>query len=488
MSDPALCVKLADDLLVLEKGSDELLLTNGLQRRPLYVKEGRRYITRFLKAAAELGTRPKITAAYPHDVNLLQLLLDYGILVPSGAPPGGRPSEASPKLPPPGGKQHISLYLLLSQSCNMGCIYCLDGKTTYQTDKGLRMGPEVAFRSIDHCLNELVDGGYLEVIFFGGEPLLAWPLAKEVILFCENRLAQSSRRKRRQYHFTSNLTLLPHDLIEWAKRYGISFLCDIDGPPAIHDRCRPFKDGRGSFEAVARSIGRLRDAGLRVNLRATVTSLNHDRLPEIAEIHKRVGGSSCAFVPVMPVNSDESVLPESLLPSLEKILGGMAEVYHSGVWGPEELFPFNQYASRFEPGTLSVVGCGAPFGNTPVVTVTGDVYPCIYLVGLKRFYAGNIMDSSYPDRNLLDRMYGHLHVDRVEDCRQCAWRYLCCGGCPVGRLTVMDNPQATEGIKEYCRRMQCDYTKGILELLLWKKATEVASEDAADTAHATACV
>ncbi len=473
---------------MLQRGHEELLLADGFQCRPLYVKEGGRYIKEFLRAAGELGTSKRILAVYPHEAGLLDLLLDYGILAPQGTAGPGKRSENPSGKPAFGKRQNTALYLLLSQSCNMGCIYCLDGQATYQTDKHLRMDKETAFRSIERCLDETVEGGRLEVIFFGGEPLLNWPLAKEIITHCEKCLKERHPRKQRHYHFTTNLSFLPDDLIEWARRFGISFLVDIDGPPAIHNRCRPFKGGGGSYEAVAANIRQLRAAGLKVDLRATITALNQDHLLDIAEQHKALGGSSCAFVPVMPVNSDESILPEELLPAPERIIDGMAQVYRSGLWKHEELFPFNQYASRFGPGPVTVVGCGAPYGNTPVVDAKGDVYPCIYLVGISRFHAGNMMDGSYPKKDLLERMYEAVHVERMEDCKACAWRYLCCGSCPVGRLTVMDNPSASPAVKEYCRKIRCDYTKGILEILLWEKATEAASECPDSPVHASTCV
>lgn len=479
-------MKLGTDIIALERGNDELLLLNGLQRRPLYVKEGREYVKKFLKTADALGSRRKILKAYPNDSNLLEVLLHFGILT-LGEPFRSDHQDVA-RCSGECKKQAISLYLLLSQSCNLGCVYCLAGRETYQTGRRLRMTAPVAFRTIDRFLEELVDGGRLEVIFFGGEPLLNWPLAKQFIEHCEQRLDELSHSKQRHYHFTSNLSFLPTELIEWAKRYDISFLCDVDGPAAIHDRSRPFKAGRGSFQAIERSIARLREAGLRVDLRATVTSMNHDCLLEVARTHKELGGTSSAFVPVMPVNSDEDILPEAMLPGLEKMLAGLKEVYASTIWDAENLYPFNQYSWRFDPGSTSAVGCGAPYGNTPVVCADGKVYPCIYLVGLKRYYLGNILDESYPDRSVLADIFNRVSVANVDECRNCAWRHLCCGGCPLGRLTVPDNPLASDTVKEYCRRMQCDYTKAILEMVLWKKATEAASDQQKQAERSVVCI
>ncbi len=461
-------------LLTLERGKNELLLANYLDLRPLYIRKGRRYIKNFLEAASRLGTYNKIAGAFPHDIGLLDMFLEYGIIVPHHSSSGlNLPKhQEEPSL---NNKRSISLYLLISQSCNMSCIYCLNGTKTYQRDRALMMGQEVAFKSIDACLDSICPQGYLEVIFFGGEPLLNWPLAKEIILYCENALRQKHPGKQIKYHFTTNLSLVPADLVEWATRYHITFLCDVDGPPEIHNRCRPFKNGSPSYEVIARNIARLTEAGLSVFLRTTITSLNHDRLLEITRHHRAIGGKSSAFVPVNPVNSDEDLLTEKLLPSPDKIINGMMDVYKSRLWKDNQLYPLNQHVGRLVPGCRSVVGCGAPYGNTPVVDANGDVYPCIYLVGIKRYYIGNIMNESYPDKNALRHLYNYLHVDRREDCRKCSWRYICGGACALGRLTVFDNPRASGEVKDYCRRITCEYTKKLLELLLWDKAQEKAS-------------
>lgn len=467
-------LKITEDLLMLKRGREELLLANYNNLHPLYIRKGRAYIDTFLKAVSELGTYKKIMDVFPHEIDLLEALLNHGIIVPKGSTRTEPPKTCSNELDFDNQKG-MSLYLLISQSCNMRCVYCLNGRITYQTNRSLRMSREIAFKSIDRCLDNIVSGGYLEIIFFGGEPLLNWPLAKEIIIYCENSLKGKHAETQLKYHFTSNLSLLPNDLIEWARKFNISFLCDIDGPEKIHNMCRPFKDGRPSHEIIVKNVRHLLEAGLKVDLRATITAINQDHLLAVTEYHKALGAKSSAFIPVNPVNSDEDILMERLLPSPQKIIKGMTKVYKSKVWQEGELFPFNQYASRFRPGALTVFGCGAPYGNTAIVDVNGDVYPCIYLVGIKRFYLGNITNESYPNRKLLRWMRDYLHVDHLEDCQLCSWRYICGGSCPLGRLTILNNPQAGPKVVNYCKKITCEYTKNLMELLLWEKAQETAS-------------
>jgi uncharacterized protein len=466
----------ASDLLRLARGEDELLLANAGHLDPVYIRRGRRYISAFLEAAAALGSAGVIAEAFPHERRLLETLVAHRILVPANdSGPGTTPCGGSI---PDGGlpsQERISLYLLLAQSCNMGCVCCLNGRATYQTARNLRMPFEIATRSIERSLGSVAPGGTLEVVFFGGEPLLNWPLAKALIRHCEGTLGPEEPDKRFHYHFTTNLSLLPPDLPDWAKRYGITFLCDVDGPPPIHDRSRPFARGGETHATIARNIRRLTAAGIPVDLRATVTALNHDHLPATALHHKDLGGRSSAFVPVNPVNSDEDMLPESLLPSPDAMMAGMAEVFGRRTWSPRALHPFNIYAERLRPDCRSEVGCGMPYGQTIVVDARGDAYPCIYLVGIRRFVLGNVREGVPADPPVLRDMRETLHVDRLTECRACQLRYLCGGGCPLWRLTVAGNPQASAGTLDYCRRVGCDYTRKMIELLLWDAGEESAA-------------
>ncbi len=481
-------LKIPDEVLFLERGQDELLLTHANIRKPLYIREGRSYIQGFLSAVRELGSRERVLKTYPREVNLLQVLSDHWIVVDPTMEARTQPAMEWSSAPTTAPRPQMTLYLLLSQSCNMGCFYCLDGHRTYQRDKNIKMSREVAIRTVDRCLEELSPAGLLEIVFFGGEPLLNWPLAQEVILHCEKRLGEDHRDKMRKYHLTTNLSFLPDDLIDWAKKYEISFLCDVDGPPEIHDRCRPLKSGGGSHGAVTRNIRRLAEAGLKVDLRATVTALNQDHLAEVSAHHKEIGGSSSGFVPVIPINSDENILPEEMLPDPEKVIQRIAEVYQSKLWKPGELFPFNQYSDRFKPGCACAVGCGAATGSAPAVDAKGDVYPCIYLVGIARYHMGNMLDGSYPRQPVIDRLYGELRVDRMEDCKDCNWRTLCGGGCPLGRLTSLENPETSPRVRDYIKKMRCDYTRNVLGELLWQKADESTSGDTQERVPAGKCI
>ena len=138
-------------------------------------------------ATSGLKTCKKIVEPFPHEADLLDSLLHHGITVPHSFK-RSRMQNYFSESQNLNDKKTISLYLFMSQSCNMGYTCCLNGGITYRTDKRLLMDKQVAFKSIERCLDDLSVGGRLEVIFFGGELMLTWTLAKESITYRENHL------------------------------------------------------------------------------------------------------------------------------------------------------------------------------------------------------------------------------------------------------------------------------------------------------------
>ena len=465
------------NLIVLERGKDELLLADSFQLRPLYVRRGRERIKRILAAAANGCPAHRLKEVFRSDASLIGLLLNYGILAAGPSRSGG------PRIPVPAPadferKGRITLYLLLSESCNLQCIYCLNGPGTYRKDDRSRMSAKVAFGSVEMCLGKLVAGGTLEVAFFGGEPLLQWPLIKEIIAYCEDRIKPSHPDKRINYHLTSNLTLRPSDLTEWVMRHDIAVLCGIDGPPEIHDRCRIYPGGGASHAQSALTIRQLVQAGARITLRTTITSLNHGCLAEVAEHHTRLGAASSLFVPVRPVNSDQEFFPEQILPEPGRIIAAALELGRKAGPGKPNLFPFNDFSADIRPGVRHAVACGAPYGATYVVRTNGDVYPCIYLVGLRQYLLGNV--SGVLDYRPLEKMMIALHVDNREDCRECAWRYACGGGCLVMNLARIGGADKRPRVVEYSRAITCDLSRAILAAGLWDLADKAGTGPARD--------
>ena len=469
-------------IAVLRRGKKRILF-NPAAVNPLYFPRGGEEALALLNSLRRRGpvAGPPAGLCEPP---LFDFLRGHALIVPETGAPELHPRSDARTQPRPS----TSLYLLLCQSCNQSCIYCYNGRETYKRDRGIRMPRELAFRAVRQTLARLPAGGRLDLVFFGGEPLLNWPLAREIFRFGDEELKPAESGKEISYHLTSNLTILPDDLIPLARRHKMTFLVDVDGPPEIHNLTRPFRDGAPSFAVTAGNLRKLVDAGFPVSLRATVTSHNVERMVEVAQVHKDLGGAGCAFVGLNPVDSDGALLPLALCPSPKLFARGLRKVYRSGIWPVEDLFPYNEYLAHMQPGYRNSCGCGAPYGNTPVVGADGKMYSCIYLVGDPRYEIGDLAAEDYPRAEPLARMRQALDVDQRERCRGCDVRYLCGGGCPVGVLSVGGNPNASPELKRYAEEEACAVSRTVIEDLLWAAAATPEVRDLAAARPKPVCV
>lgn len=458
---------LSDAVVCLEDG-DRLLLCHSAALMPVYLPRGKGAARRFL-ADVEGLTREEVVSRFPGDVRLFDLLASHGILVPvSGGDLAGR-AMARSFADNAGDRRSMAVYLLMSQECNLSCTYCLNGKETCRerTDK---MPGDVACRAVRRALEQVATNGRVEVIFFGGEPLLHWEGIKDTVRRLEAELRPSLAEKTFTYHLTSNFTLLPDDFIEWARRHQVSLLCDIDGPAPVHDRCRPFPDGGSSYGVTVSNLRELLAAGLPVSIRATITALNVDGMEDIARLHRELGGTASLLVPVNPMNSDGEFLSPELLPDVDTLLSGMKSVSRNRTWAEADTFPFNVCGPRLNPGEGRHYGCAAPYGNIWVVDVAGDAYPCTHVVGMPRYFLGNVSETDFPRTGPLLRMAQALDVDRLTGCRECGWRYLCGGGCAITREMVLMNEAAPPAVRNYCEQIHCRFETQAMEMLLWERA------------------
>jgi uncharacterized protein len=445
-----------------------LIVFNPGSVNPLFVESGGRLVLEAL-SALEGGRAFAREDVDSRQAGLFEMLAGHGLLSPVRL---GRSESAESDCPLRSSRsQSKSVYLILTNSCNQRCVYCLDGAGTYRKESPEAMDIETAKTALEGMYSRIADRGYMEIIFFGGEPLLNWPLAKEIIAYVEEELNVAGRITA-HFHLTTNLTLFPPDLIDRARAHDISFLVDVDGPQEVHDALRPLRGGKGSYAITARNIGRLVEAGIEVALRATITSQNQD-LRGIVATHKSLGGASSALVPVNPIDSDMASFPESILPDPEIVVAGMRSLARESPYDLRKLFPFNEYLNRFYPDTRTTHGCGAPYGNTPVICADGDIFSCIYLVGNEEFKIGSVRASASPvyDDNL-KRMRDAVSIDSRPRCAECPYRNLCGGGCPVCELSIARNPAISRAVKDYSSRMTCMVAKMAIEETLWYAAGE----------------
>jgi uncharacterized protein len=143
----------------------------------------------------------------------------------------------------------LDLSLHLTARCNLRCRYCYES-----THQGGDMTVETARAAVDlgvDITQRETPAWPVEIVFFGGEPLLRRDLIAETVRYCRQVSRKTSRRF--VFHMPTNGLLLDEAFLTGEDTREIQVALSIDGTPSAHDANRVDAVGRASFGTVARA-------------------------------------------------------------------------------------------------------------------------------------------------------------------------------------------------------------------------------------------
>jgi len=143
--------------------------------------------------------------------------------------------------------------LCLCQDCNFRCSYCAyaENNNKRQRSHSIQyMTWDTAKKAIDFLWEHSIDSTEINVSGYGGEPLLAFPLLKQIVEYSK----KSFEGKKLTFNVTSNTTLFTKEIVEFFRDNDISLLVSLDGPKEINDQNRVFADGSGTYDTVIENI------------------------------------------------------------------------------------------------------------------------------------------------------------------------------------------------------------------------------------------
>ncbi len=165
--------------------------------------------------------------------------------------------------------------LELTEQCNLRCKYCIYGEENerFRNFSGRNMSWEVARKGLDYVLAH--SGDEISVTFYGGEPLLQFPLIKQCM---DYTVEKAGKEKKIEFGFTTNLTLVTREMAEYFASLDFCAITgSLDGPEEVHDAYRVTKNKMGSFKKAMEGLKLLVDcmgverAGKVISINAVVT-------------------------------------------------------------------------------------------------------------------------------------------------------------------------------------------------------------------------
>lgn len=347
-----------------------------------------------------------------------------------------------------------SMALFVAQQCNMACVYCY-GQAGEYADKGM-MTPATAFKAVDWLL---ANSGRLEsvhVSFFGGEPMMNFPLIKKVVDYAKQAAQQCG--KQVTFGMTTNASLLTDQRIAYLREHAIVPIISFDGPAHIQNRQRPFSNGKGSYNKVQANLQKLHKVFPLTLARAT---LHGDADPaDIRAGLAQAGFQSFAIAKASPVILDGDPTSPDQDPRDARLLAmelDMAQALRRDIKarqvnaGAASNGKVAQLLGQLMVGGKRQYHCGV--GRSMVaITTAGDIYPCHRFAGQADMKMGHI--DSYRFDRIND--YHRAAVDNLPQCRSCWVRYACSGGC------FYDN-KAARGDVRLPDHAHCRETRALME-------------------------
>ncbi len=374
-------------------------------------------------------------------------------------------ASRSPTLPTAATDAPPGFHLLAKPSgstCNIDCTYCffLSKEALYPNEKS-----RMSTATLDEYIRQLLESHRtpeVTVAWQGGEPTL---MRRE---FFERsvEIVEKYRRPGQavQHTFQTNGILLDDDWCLFFKKNRFLVGLSIDGPRELHDTYRVDRRSNGTFDRVMEGWRLLRKHDVDFNILCTVNAANENHGRAVYRfLRDELGARFLQFIPII-----ERASPETLgianqgwsdQPGRKRLLytqtGNLVTERSVGgeQYGRFLIDVFEEWV-RHDIGTVFVqmfdVTLEALFGRhmlcihaptcgqAPALEHNGDLYSCDHFVE-PNFLLGNIHQTHMVEliASPAQRKFGTDKLDSLTaQCRGCAVRHLCNGGCPKDRFAL----------------------------------------------------
>ena len=152
------------------------------------------------------------------------------------------------------------LTIFVTTKCNLGCSYCIYGGQYDQHEKlsQVAMSWETIRNAMTFLKEHSKKSQSIRVDFFGGEPLVNFPMIKRGIEYLKQIVAEDGPEV--MVTITSNGTILSEEILEFLTLHKVFIQFSIDGGADVHDKNRRFKgNGKGSFATILANLQRIYD-------------------------------------------------------------------------------------------------------------------------------------------------------------------------------------------------------------------------------------
>jgi len=319
-------------------------------------------------------------------------------------------------------KTYRGLTIVPTLDCNFKCGYCFEQHT---------IRPQYMSDKIEEKLNEFITREYendknlklLNVVWFGGEPLLAYDK------IC--RISESLSKKNIPYEaqLITNGYLLSDEIIENLIQLKIKTVqITIDGDEKTHNERRPHKTEHNSYSRIIENIKKL-DNYNKINENKITISIRLN----IDKINKELYADTSKFF-------SDTFSTVRVYPGIIKGEVNSNNCNHNCFnFKDQAEFFINQYEGHnnlklnYYPYWFGLVICTANRFYDYVIGPEGEMYSCWNEVGRKEMIIGNLLNG-FTNKPLLAKYVSGINPLDSKECKNCFYLPICGGGCPYDQV------------------------------------------------------
>ena len=375
-------------------------------------------------------------------------------------------SHISPDMLENRGAMIKAICLHAAHDCNMSCAYCFAGKGTFSGDKAY-LSEDTGRKAIDFLLKQSGGRKYLEIDFFGGEPLLNFQVIEYLVNYGRSREKESGKTIR--FTLTTNGLLLDENKEAFINENMENVILSLDGRPDINDAVRKTINGRGTYHTILNNYLRFQKKRIGAYyVRGTFTKQNLDFSKDVQHLAE-LGFPGISIEPVVAKKEQAYALDDADIPYILEEYDKLAD-YCLERNAEGESFVFFHFDINLDQGPCIVkrlAGCGA---GTEYVAVSpeGDIYPCHQFVGEAAFKLGNVHEDAFNNKSY--DLFNSLHVRNKQECVDCWAKFYCSGGCHANAWRINGSLYKPYALGCVLERKRIECAIGIQSVLAQKDA------------------
>ena len=315
--------------------------------------------------------------------------------------------------------------LLLTNRCQLKCIYCY-GKSR---SRGTMMKQETARKAVDTITRNSLEKntGLIHIGYHGGgEPTLNWDVLTDSYHYANEK---SREHNLKLYSSICTNGIFTKEKGQWIISNINDVAISMDGLPEVHNHNRPFRNGKGSFAAVSKTLDLFNHYKKNFNTRLTATEGSYLKLPDTVRFLKERFNITMLSIEPLYV-CGRCITSGCKPPPLDDFIKVMMDVIDLG----KELSVNIQYSGNRIENLISRF-CGAQ-GSNFFITPKGYATACLEVSDIddtrSDFFIYGNYDEVKKDFVFNNETYKRLASSQVQSfntCRDCFAKWHCAGDC-----------------------------------------------------------